>query len=180
MYVHELQTTLKCSQQPKTVWGQESVVDSFCCYTILPQPSVPLLVLYLSSCLKKSVPSQTPWGLGVGEERLLRGQLRSFRQPDHLEPRTTGSGLCALPREGSKGIVEGSKRSRWKREMERVERRQRGKWDLMMLTIADKWGRWREIGRETSDKTFCWLPSLYDRSVCVYLCFFIWLITGWC
>lgn len=74
MYVHELQTTLKCSQQPKTVWGQESVVDSFCCYTILPQPSVPLLVLYLSSCLK-SLYLLRPPGVWGGRREAAEGSV---------------------------------------------------------------------------------------------------------
>lgn len=115
VYVHELQTTLKCSQQPKTVWGRESVGDSLCCYTILPQP---FLVLYLSSCLKGVYLPRPPgvWGRdkigcwGVSSEPSASQTI--------WNPGTTGSGPWPLPQEGGKGIVEGSKRCRWKRGRE--------------------------------------------------------------
>lgn len=77
VYVHELQTTLKCRQQPQTVWGHESGGDSFCCYTTLPRPSVPLLVLYLSSRLR-SVYLASPPGVCGGIRSAAEGSVLSL------------------------------------------------------------------------------------------------------
>lgn len=76
-------------KQPCTVWGWVAVNDRFGCY-VMPLPSPPPSpspVLSPLMFLDTHVPSQTPQGLQVGWDQLLRCQFWTLCQSDHLEPR---------------------------------------------------------------------------------------------